>query len=117
MKRTIVLILEIALLVVVLRSAFVQYWLSDIQNDLSDWMTDLATMAEREALGDLQERIRPFIANLSDYQREYVMDMTSSRSKLEHFQRYYCIEKDKNPYVYGATLIYLCSEIRKVSFD
>ncbi|GAB3025167.1 hypothetical protein [Bowmanella dokdonensis] len=117
MKRTIVLILEIAVLVVVLRSSFVQFWLADIQDNLSDWMTELATMAEREALSDLQKRIRPFIANLSDYQREYIMDITSSRSKLEHFQRYYCIEKDKNPYVYGATLIYLCSEIRKVQFD
>lgn len=117
MKRTFIVILEIALLVVILRSSFVQYWLGDMQDSLSDWMTEIASMAERQKLNELQERVRPHISAMNDYQKDYVMDVLSSRTKLEHFQRYYCIEQDKNPYVYGATLLYLCSEINKVSFD
>ncbi|GGO66487.1 hypothetical protein [Bowmanella pacifica] len=117
MKRTFIIILEIALLVVVLRSSFVQYWLGDIQESLSNWMTEIAQTAERQELAALRDRVRPNIAAMNDYQKDYVMDMLSSRTKMEHFQLYYCINKDKNPFVYGATLLYLCSEIGRTSFD
>lgn len=116
MKRNIVLLLEIALLLVILRSSFAQYLLSDMQNSLTEWISHVAEMGERKKLAELQERINPFIANLSAYQHDYIMDVTSSRSKLENFERYYCLSDDKNPYVYGNTRIYLCSEIRKLEF-
>ncbi|WP_099033784.1 hypothetical protein [Lacimicrobium alkaliphilum] len=116
MKRTVVLLLEIALLLIILRSSFAQYLLVDMQNSLSGWISHVAEMGERKTLSELQERINPTIANLNEYQRDYIMNMTSSRSKLEHFERYYCMTEDKNPFVYGNTRIYLCSEIRKLEF-
>lgn len=116
MKRTVVLLLEIALLLIILRSSFAQYLLADMQHSLSAWISHVAEMSERKTLSELQGRIKPTIANLNEYQRDYIMDVTSSRSKLEHFQRYYCMSDDKNPYVYGNTRIYLCSEIRKLEF-
>ncbi|ALS96961.1 hypothetical protein [Lacimicrobium alkaliphilum] len=116
MKRTVVLLLEIASLLVILRSSFAQYLLTDMQHSLSGWIAHVAEMGERKVLSDLQKRISPYIANLNEYQHDYIMDITSSRGKIEHFQRYYCQTDDKNPYVYGNTRIYLCSEIRKVEF-
>lgn len=116
MKRTVVLLLEIALLLVILRSSFAQYLLTDMQLSLAGWIAHVAETGERKALSDLQKRISPYIANLNEYQRDYVMDITSNRGKIEHFKRYYCQTNDKNPYVYGNTRIYLCSEIRKLEF-
>lgn len=116
MKRTVVLLLEIALLLVILRSSFAQYLLADIQHSLSEWISHMAEMGERRTLSELKQRISPFIANLNEYQQDYILDMASSRSKLEHFERSYCRTQDKNPYVYGNTRIYLCSEIRKLEF-
>ncbi|WP_088329480.1 hypothetical protein [Lacimicrobium sp. SS2-24] len=116
MKRNIILLLEIALLLVILRSSFAQYLLADMQHSLSDWITHIAQMGERQKLSELQERIDPMIANMSEYQRDYIFEITSNRSQLESFERHYCLNDDKNPYVYGNTRIYLCSEIRKLEF-
>lgn len=116
MKRFVVLILEIAVLVVILRSPFVQFWLSDIQNSLSELMMDIALAGERQMLSGLREKVAPHIANLKDYQKAYLEDGMSSRAKLEHFTLHYCQGGDKNPYIYGHTLTYLCSEINSTDW-
>ncbi|MDF2179057.1 hypothetical protein P2G88_12425 [Aliiglaciecola sp. CAU 1673] len=117
MKRFVVLILEIAFLVVVLRSPFVQYWFSDMQNSLSDLMLEIALAGERQMLSGLREKVAPHIANLKDYQKAYIDDVMSSRAKLEQFNLRYCQAGDKNPYVYGNTLTYLCSEIKSTDWN
>ncbi|AWL13385.1 hypothetical protein HMF8227_02937 [Saliniradius amylolyticus] len=115
MKRAIIIAIEIALLIAVLRSPFAHYLLGDVRATVSDWIEAVATMGEREILRDFRERIEPTVSRLKPYQQDYVRDMTSSIAGIRHFKRYYCDRQDKNPYVYGQTRVYLCHEIRNLS--
>lgn len=48
MLRFFIIAAEIIVLVIVLRSPFVQYLFEDIQNSLSEWLVSIATLPERE---------------------------------------------------------------------
>ncbi|MFT4939117.1 MAG: hypothetical protein ACI88A_002150 [Paraglaciecola sp.] len=113
MFRLLIISLEIIALVAILQSQFMQYLFADIQKSIADWMTEISQMAEKKELNDLREVVAPHLVNLNDYQQEYVLEVTSSKSKINVFYRLYCVLGDKNPYIYGASLQYFCSEIRQ----
>jgi hypothetical protein len=116
MFRLLIISLEIFALVAILRSPFVQYWFTDTQSSLSDWMTELSELADQQELGELRDVIAPHMQNMKGYQKDYLDDITSSKHKVGHFRRLYCEAGDKNPYIYGSSLRYFCSEIkRKIS--
>lgn len=112
MLRTLVIAIEIGILLLLLRSSYVQYFFNDAQLGLSDWMTELSLAAEREELSGLRDAISPFTSPMRDYQQEYLSEVTSSKARLSHFYEHYCVGSDKNPYVYGNTLRSICSAIR-----
>lgn len=112
MKRGFIIFLEVALLVMFLRSSFAQYFLEDIQQTVGNWLYEVSSYADRHALESLRENIAPFTADLSEQQKAYIDDLTQSREKLEKFNSLYCVAGDKNPYVYGATLQVLCGQIQ-----
>lgn len=115
MTRPIVLILEVIALLFILRTSFVQYFLADIQRELSDWLVDVSQYAEQKELAALRTQLQPYMQNMQSYQKGYIADMTASRSSLNHFYHAYCLAGDKNPYVYGASLRLICEQIKRAA--
>ena len=113
MFRSFAIIIEIAVLVVVLQLPFVQYLFSDIQDSQSQWMEEVATREERQQLADIKSHLQVQYSAMRPYQQEYLDSVLSSRSRTLHFYEAYCRQADSNPYIYGATLHSLCSEIRR----
>jgi len=114
MKKAVIVLLEIAILFIVLRSSFAQYLLNDMQQTVSGWFVSLSQVEEKQQLGSLNKTLAPHTRNLNKYQQEYLADITSDKFKLQKFYRLYCVEKDKNPYIYGPTLLFVCNEAAKV---
>lgn len=115
MIRSLIIILEIVILVVVLRSPFVQYFLADIQNSVSDWLTEVSMVAEKHELETFRDSFYPHLIDVRDYQLEYIDSITSDKARLEQFHRQYCIGGDKNPFVYGANLNLICTAINRAN--
>ena len=114
MFRLLIVTLEIIALVAFLQSQFMQYLFSDMQSSIADWMTEISQMAEKEELNTLRERVASNLVSLNGYQQEYLLEVTSNKNKINVFYNLYCVSGDKNPYIYGASLQYFCSEIRRV---
>jgi hypothetical protein len=106
-----VITFEILALVVVLRSPFVQYWFSGMQTAAANWMFDVSMIIDNKELADFRNEIAPHMQNLNSYQKEYLLQITESKYVLRNFDNYYCQNNDKNPFIFGASLRYLCSEI------
>lgn len=113
MFRTFIVLLEIVVLVMVLRSPFVQYFFSDIQQSLTDWMTNLSMMEEKHKLEELRDAIAPYTSDMREYQKDYVLGITDNKESLKSFHRQYCVDGDKNPYIYGVNLRYICAAIQR----
>jgi hypothetical protein len=45
-----------------------------------------------------------------------VLDITENKEKLESFRQFYCIKKDKNPFIYGQNLVRFCDQIESTTF-
>lgn len=112
MLRTFVILLEIAALVFLLRTAVVQFWLEDTHESLSDWFLELSKSGERLELNDLRESMRPLTESMKDYQQDYLLDVTQSKESVELFYQRYCQGKDKNPFIYGDKLNRFCGNIK-----
>ncbi|MCF2948751.1 hypothetical protein L0668_11585 [Paraglaciecola aquimarina] len=102
---------EVLALVMVLRTSFVQFWLSDIQSSAADWMLEMSMLIDNQQLEKLRAEISPHTQNLNGYQRDYLRQITDNKAALGSFNQFYCQNGDKNPYIYGASLHYVCSEI------
>lgn len=116
MWRAFVVIIEIAILVVILQTSFVQYFLSDIQETVSGWIESVVDIPEQQALTTFREKYFYNNMLLQPHQTDYVLDITESKEKLESFNQFYCIKQDKNPFIYGPNLVRLCDQINKASF-
>ena len=113
MFRSIAVIIEIAILVVVLQLPFVQYLFSDVQATLSDWMEEIATREERQQLAEIKNSLAVQYSAMRPYQKEYLDTVLSSRVRTLQFYDAYCENTDRNPYIHGVTLHTFCSEIRR----
>jgi hypothetical protein len=111
MFRFVVVTFEVLALIMILRSAFVQFWLSDMQTSASDWMVELSLTIDRQQLAKFREGIVANTQKLSEAQTEYLERITSTKTELNNFNMLYCIAGDKNPFIYGANLQLVCSEI------
>ena len=113
MFRFFVITFEILALVVILRTPFVQFWFSDIQTSVANWMLEVSMTMEKSQLDDFRTEIAPHIQNLKGYQKDYLFQVTENKSTLRSFHLHYCQGNDKNPYIYGASLRYVCGEINR----
>ncbi|MGS2721675.1 hypothetical protein [Paraglaciecola aestuariivivens] len=113
MFRFVVVSFEILALIMVLRSDFVQYWLSDLQTSASQWMDQVANVVENQQLSEFREDIKNYSQNLKPAQEEYIDKITENKAQLTRFNQHYCVAGDKNPFIYGVNLRYLCSEIQR----
>ncbi len=116
MWRAFVIFIEIVILVVILRTSFVQYFLSDIQQTVSGWIESVVDIPEQQSLMVLRERFFYNNMSLQPHQTDYVIEITESKEKLESFNQFYCINRDKNPFIYGRNLIRLCDQIKQLRF-
>ncbi|MFT6804975.1 MAG: hypothetical protein ACJAWT_000371 [Glaciecola sp.] len=116
MWRAFVVFIEIVILVIVLRTSFVQYFLSDIQQTVSGWIEAVVDIPEQQSLSVLREKFFYNNMLLQPHQTDYVLDITESREKLESFRQFYCVKKDKNPFIYGQNLTRLCNQIQSTKF-
>lgn len=98
-----------------LRTSFVQYWLSDIQVTVTGWITAVAEMPEQHELSLLKERLAPQIQNMSTAQQDYLDSVLKNRLSLQQFYQLYCVRGDLNPFIYGNNLQLLCNASRQSS--
>ncbi len=113
MIRFLVVSFEILVLIMVLRSDFVQFWLSDLQSKASQWMTEISSSLDNNQLEELRDTVKVQSLNLNEAQLDYLSDVTYSKVKLARFNQFYCVQGDKNPYLYGINLRLLCTEIQR----
>jgi len=111
MFRFLIVLVEIAILVMLLRTSFVQYMLEDIQKDVTDVFTEISLKFEQTQLQDLRQSLQPHTVYMRDFQKDYIMRITSSKANLKQFHLAYCAKKDINPYVNGANLTIVCHAI------
>ena len=104
MLRFFIIAAEIIVLVIVLRSPFVQYLFEDIQNSLSEWLVSIATLPEREELSPLKP-----------YQQTYVQQITADSASVKRFYHTYCEKDDINPNFTGTKRVQLCLIIKQSS--
>ena len=116
MLRFFIIAAEIIVLVVVLRSPFVQYLFEDIQNSLSEWLVSIATLPEREELRSLQDKINIQLSPLKPYQQTYVQQITADSASVKRFYHTYCEKDDINPNFTGTKRVQLCLIIKQSSF-
>ncbi len=115
MLRFFIIAAEIIVLFVVLRSPFVQYFLEDIHQSISNYLTELATLPEREELAALREQIAQQLGPLKSYQTSYVEHITADIATLKRFQHTYCEKDDINPNFTGTKRAHLCLIIQQSS--
>lgn len=113
MLRFVVVTFEILALIMILRSAFVQFWLSDVQSTTAQWMQGLSMTVDNHQLTKFRNEISDHVQNLSETQTEYLHRITSTKTELSNFNLHYCRAGDKNPFIYGNNLHYVCGEISR----
>lgn len=115
MLRFFIIAAEIIVLVIVLRSPFVQYLFEDTQNSLSEWLVSIATLPEREELRSLQDKINIQLSPLKPYQQTYVQQITADSASVKRFYHTYCEKDDINPNFTGTKRVQLCLIIKQSS--
>jgi hypothetical protein len=113
MLRFLVVTFEIFALIMILRSAFVQFWLSDMQTSTSRWMHGISMTIDNQQLAKFRNGISEHVQDLSNSQTEYLYRITSTKIELNNFNFHYCRAGDKNPFIYGINLHYVCGEISR----
>ena len=113
MLRFFIIAAEIIVLILVLRSPFVQYLFEDIQNTVSDWLVSISTLAEREELASLQKEINEKLSPLKPYQQSYIQQITADSASVKRFYHTYCENDDINPNFSGTKRAQLCLIIKQ----
>lgn len=112
MFRYLIVLAEIVILVATLRSSFAQYLLSDIQNKLTQVMTDISMKMEQTQLDDVRYSLAPYTGQMREFQQDYIHKITDSSENLVNFHTKYCVKREINPYVNGSNLELVCHTIR-----
>ncbi|WP_420934973.1 hypothetical protein ACOJR9_03325 [Alteromonas sp. A081] len=115
MLRFFIITAEIIVLVLILRSPFVQYLFEDIQHSVSDWFISLSTLPEQRALERLRSDITTQLRPLKPYQQNYVEKITVSKESVKQFYANYCEKDEINPNFSGTKRAQLCHIIMQSS--
>lgn len=115
MVRTLIIFAEVVVLIIILRSPFIQYLFSDIQNTVSGWFVNLSALPEKRELNQLQENAMSQLGKLKPFQKNYITQVTSSKASVKHFQKTYCNSKEVNPNFIGHQRAQFCMLIGQSS--
>ncbi|MEW9798392.1 hypothetical protein [Alteromonas sp. CYL-A6] len=113
MYRWLIVSIEVVLLVTVLRAPFAQYLLGDIQDTVSGWIEEVATMPQKAELANLRNAMSGQMQAMRPFQRDYLNDVMQNSSSIVRFHSMYCVKGDKNPFITGASLRFFCSRIEE----
>ena len=109
MKRWLIILLEIAVIIVFLRSSFAQYMLGDARTEVSGWFDKVGDYAENQQLLSLRNDLAPHMQILTEDQQAYMDELIRDKERMRSFSANYCHGTDINPYVFGDTLNIVCS--------
>jgi len=111
MLRGLIILIQVVLLIMLLRSDFAQYFLEDAQATVGSWFETVASVPDRQKLSALREGFLYNNLSLQPHQTDYIFQITESVEQVRHFNSLYCEGNDKNPFIFGANLAKLCSDI------
>ena len=115
MKKWFIILLEIAVLYAIFSSPFVRHMFSGVHQTLSAWALKASEYPKQDALTSIRNAVEQERAAMSDHQQRYVDQITETSGQALRFHQLYCIEGDKNPFIYGNALQKLCMELNKNS--
>ncbi len=112
MRKKIFILLQIALVIIFLRSSFAQHFFGGIAENLVQWYEDIVEVPERRKIMALRDTFMRNNMSLQPHQVDYVFDVTDTSEDINQFYTLYCEKDDKNPYMYGANLKKFCTDIQ-----
>lgn len=112
MRKTIIIIIQILILIIFLRSSFAQHFFGDLADTLVDWYDSVVEVPERSKIVALRDRFMRNNMSLQPYQVDYILQVTDSVEEIDRFYDLYCVHDDKNPYIFGDNLAKLCKDIK-----
>jgi len=112
MRKAIIIIIQILILIIFLRSSFAQHFFGGIANTLVNWYETVVEVPERSKIIALRDKFMRNNMSLQPHQVDYVIEVTDSVEAIDRFYNLYCIKEDKNPYMFGANLTKFCADIQ-----
>lgn len=112
MRKAAIIIIQIIILIVFLRSDFAQHFFGGIAHTVVQWYDSVVNVPERSKITALRDRFMRNNMSLKPHQVDYVLTVTDSSEEIDKFYQLYCVNKDKNPYIFGANLDKFCSDIK-----
>lgn len=113
MRTKIIILIQIILLIIFLRSDYAQHFFSPITQTVSAWYHNILEVPERQKIMTLRDRFMRNNMSLQPHQVDYVFDITDSAETVIDFYALYCVKKDKNPFLYGDNLNKICKDIQR----
>lgn len=111
MRKTVVLIIQILLLVLFLRSSFAQHFFGDTVKEVISWFESVSALPERQKIMTLRDTFMRNNMSLKPHQVDYVIEVTESAETIDKFYQLYCVKDDINPYMFGPNLKKFCADI------
>lgn len=113
MRKAFIILIQIILLVLFLRSDFAQHFFGGIAVVVVDWYESVIDVPERRKIMALRDTYMRNNMALKPHQVDYVIEVTQSATSINQFYRLYCVKDDKNPYIFGANLKKFCADIQQ----
>jgi hypothetical protein len=111
MRKAFIIVIQIIVLILFLRTEFAQHFFGGVATRLVSWYENVVNVPERSKIVALRDTFMRNNMSLKPHQFDYVIEVTDSTEEVNRFYQLYCINKDKNPYIYGPNLSKLCSDI------
>jgi len=111
MRKAAIILIQILLIVIFLRSDFAQHFFGGVAVVVVDWYESVVEVPERRKIMALRDRFMRNNMALQSHQVDYVIEVTEKAESINEFYRLYCIKDDKNPYMFGANLKKFCADI------
>lgn len=111
MRKAILIIIQVLLLILFLRSDFAQHFFGGVAVVVVDWYETVVEVPERRKIMTLRDKFMRNNMALASHQVDYVIEVTDSQESINEFYGQYCLSDDKNPYMYGANLKKFCADI------
>lgn len=111
MRKVFIIIIQIIILIVVLRTDFAKQFFGDIATYIVNGYESIIDVPERRKIRSLQDKFMRNNMALQPHQTDYVFTITESAESVAEFHQLYCVKRDKNPYIFGKNLTKLCENI------
>lgn len=111
MRNKIIILIQVLLVIIFLQSSFAQHFFSGAVDTISQWYEDFMEVPERRKIMQLRDTFLRNNMALQPHQVDYIMEVTDTQEKINDFYWAYCLNKDKNPFVYGNQLEKFCGDL------